>query len=60
MITDSSKFQNLQLRIVNTWEGKFYFWRKVDVFLEGHKKLWNLHCQFDIYLVSAKSTVKIF
>ena len=32
---------------------------EVYVFWEGQKKLQNLHRQFDVYLVSVKSTVKI-
>ena len=32
---------------------------KVHVFKEGCKKLQNLHRQFDVYLVSVKSTVNI-
>jgi hypothetical protein len=37
----------------------FFSFGKVHVFLEGPQKIQNLHRQFDVYLVSVKSTVNI-
>ena len=37
------------------WPRRPFHLGKVNVFLEGHKNLQNLHRRFDVYLVSVKS-----